>query len=77
MPVLLFGAENRAHKIELEADIDSGRIFAKNKKASKSRKRKNSNKRKLIKKKNNRKYSLIKKEKSVRLRSHRFFCGVN
>lgn len=51
MPVLLFGAENRAHKIELEADIDSGRIFAKNKKASKSRKRKNSNKRKLIKKK--------------------------
>ena len=72
MPVLLFGAENRAHKIELEADIDSGRIFAKNKKASKSRKRKNSNKRKLIKK-NNRKYSLIKKKKSVRLRSHRFF----
>lgn len=51
MPVLLFGAENRAHKIELETDIDSGRIFAKNKKASKSRKRKNSNKRKLIKKK--------------------------
>ena len=76
MPVLLFGAENRAHKIELEADIDSGRIFAKNKKASKSRKRKNSNKRKLIKK-NNRKYSLIKKKKSVRLRSHRFFWGVN
>ena len=72
MPVLLFGAENRAHKIELETDIDSGRIFAKNKKASKSRKRKNSNKRKLIKK-NNRKYSLIKKKKSVRLRSHRFF----
>ena len=72
MPVLLFGAENRAHKIELEADIDSGRIFEKNKKASKSRKRKNSNKRKLIKK-NNRKYSLIKKKKSVRLRSHRFF----